>query len=517
MTAAPMQVRTLNSPGPISDAFLMSRAFLQIIVGPVGSAKTMTMLRKLRRIALQQGTILDQRGVRVRKARVGVIRETYPNIEKNTLPSWFRIHPESDGRFTWKAPYTHRLNLIQARDPDSGRTTEYCDFEAEFRAIGDKSVEEACRGWEINAVGIDEADLQPPELLSFLSGRVGRFSELDPSLVVDPTIVMALNAPYIDNWVYPLAFEKEFQDLMDPDLIEALNGRPLVEVFIQPGGREPNAENIHNLPKGYYPIQAGLNKHRPDYVARMIDNRPVPMQHGQPVNPQFDFQRHVRALEWDRSRMLVIGFDGGLTAAAVAGQRTADGHLRTLREAIAFLEHGKTLKKIGPTAFGQFVRAMLNDHFSDVHPDRIRLVGDPAAWAAKDRDDSEHDWILAFQKAIGLPANKAKTNREALRHEAIWQAMTNHDGYAIDPACKHLIRGHLGGYRYREARIAGSGNETRGHLEVADTIFTHGADAEQYVAVEGEHVISDIRGKPRRDRSRAVTNDSGFDVLRGRA
>lgn len=511
-----LQIRTLNSPGPISDAFLMSRAFLQIIVGPVGSAKSITMLRKLRRIALMQGTTLDQRGVRVRRARVGVIRESYPNLEKNTLPSWFRIHPESEGKFTWKAPYSHRLNLIQARDPDTGQTSEYCDFEAEFRAIGDKSVEEACRGWEINAVGIDEADLQPPELLSFLSGRVGRFSALDPSLVVDPTIIMALNAPYIDNWVYPLAFEKEFQDLLDPDLVEALGGRPLVEVFIQPGGRDPNAENLHNLPKGYYPIQAGLNKHRPDYVARMIDNRPVPMQHGQPVNPQFDYQRHVRPIAFDPKRMLIIGFDGGLTAAAVAGQRTVDGQLRTLREAVAFLEHGRILRKIGPTAFGQLVRSMLAEHFPDVDPDRIRFVGDPAAWSAKDRDDSEHDWILAFQKALGHRVHKAKTNKEGLRHEAIWRAQADHDGYAVDPACKHLIRGHLGGYRYREATIAGTVGEQRGHLQVADTIHTHVCDAEQYLAVEGEHVISDIRGKPRRDRARVVTNDSGFDVLRGR-
>jgi hypothetical protein len=509
-----MDVRRLNSPGPISDKFLMSRAFLQIIIGPVGSAKTMSMLRKLRRIALMQGTVLDQRGVARRRARVGVIRETYPNIEKNTLPSWFRIHPESDGKFTWKAPYTHRLNLIQKTDPETGRTTEYCDFEAEFRAIGDRSVEEACRGWEINAVGIDEADLQPPDLLSFLSGRVGRFSELDPSLVVDPTIIMSLNAPYVDNWVYALAYERELQDLVDPALQEALGDRPLIEVFIQPGGREPNAENLHNLPKGYYPIQAGLNKHRPDYVARMIDNKPVPMQHGQPVNPQFDFQRHVRPLEWDKSRMLVIGFDQGLTAAAVAGQRTVEGYLRSLREAVAFLEQGKSLRKIGPKAFGELVRAMLNEHFFDIEPARLRFVGDPAAWRARDNEDDERDWIRAFEKSLGHKVNRAKTNKQALRHEAVWQTMSTHDGYAVDPACKHLIRGHLGGYRYRDAQM--SSGETRGHLEVADTIYTHVCDAEQYLAVEGEHVISDIRGKPRRDARREIRNDSGFDVLRGR-
>jgi len=505
-----MVIRRLNSPGPISDRFLLSRAFVQIIIGPVGSAKTMTSLRKLRRIGMMQGGTRDARGRIRRRARVGVIRETYPSLEKNTLPSWFRIHEQDDG-FTWKAPYTHRLRLILAVDPVTGDASDYCEFEIEFRAIGDRSVEEACRGWEVNAVLIDEADLQPPDLLSFLSGRVGRFSELDPSRVVDPTIVMALNAPYIDNWIYPLAYENDFGNMVDPELLAALAGRPLVEVFLQPGGRDPAAENLHNLPKGYYTVQAALNKHRPDYVARMIDNKPVPMQHGQPVNPQFDFARHVRPIEFDPKRMLVVGFDQGLTASAVASQRTVEGQFRSLREAVSFLEEGRTLRKIGATAFGQMVRAMMAEHFPDVQPDRVRFVGDPAAWRAKDNEDDERDWVRAFEKALGHKAFKAKTNKAALRLEAVWKALSEHDGYAVDPACKHLIRGHLGGYRYQKARM--SDGETRGHLEIADTIFTHVCDAEQYAAVEGEHVISDIRGVPRQ--SGPVMLDSDFDVFAG--
>jgi hypothetical protein len=31
----------------------------------------------------------------------------------------------------------------------------------------------------------------------------------------------------------------------------------------------------------------------------MIDNKPVPMQFGQPVNPQFSYSEHVRELEYD--------------------------------------------------------------------------------------------------------------------------------------------------------------------------------------------------------------------------
>ncbi len=503
-----IETRVLNSPGPISDAFLLSRAFIKIIIGPVGSAKTMTALRALVEVAKRQKGRVDGRGVLWRKARVGVIRETYPNIEKNTLPSWFDVFPEELGKFTWKAPYTHRLQLILAEDED-GNAIDVVDFEIEFRAIGDRSVEEACRGWQVAAVMVDEADLQPPELLAFLTGRVGR-GGIDAAMMVDPQIILSLNAPYMDNWVYGLAIEKNLGEMTD-DLREVLGDRELLEVFIQPGGREPDAENLHNLPQGYYQVQAAANKHRPDYVARMIDNKFVPMQHGQPVNPQFDYRTHVRKLEWDRSRKLILGFDQGLFAAAVASQRTTMGHFRTLREAVMFREDGKTLAKIGPTAFGQMCKAMLNEHFFDLHPDMIRVVGDPAAWAASDREDSELDWIKAFRKALGLPVHRAKTNKAALRNEAIWRAMGERDGYAVDESCKHLIRGHLGGYHYRKAEI--SDGETRGHLEIADTIHTHVCDGEQYAALEGEHVIADIRGTPRGGAT--VRLDSNFDVFAG--
>lgn len=507
-----MDIRRLNSPGPVADRFMLSRAFVQVAIGPVGSAKTLTGLRKLRRIGQQQGGRRDANGVLWRKARVGVIRETYPNLEKNTLVSWFRLHPESDGKFTWKAPYTHKMRLILGVDPVTGQANDVCDFEIEFRAIGDRSVEEVCRGWEVVAVLIDEADLQPSALLSFLSGRVGRFSDLDPSMVVDPTIILCSNAPYMDNWLYELAYEDKFADLIDPALLEALDGRPLIEVFIQPGGRSPQAENLHNLPKGYYTIQAALNAHRPDYVARMIDNRPVPMQYGQPVYPKFDYERHVRPLEWDRNRMLVVGFDQGLTAAAVAAQRTAEGDFRALREAVAWLEQGKILRKIGPSAFGQLVRAMLNESFFDITPERIRFPGDPAAWRAKDNEDGDRDWVRAFEKGLGHKVHRAKTNKQLLRHEAIWLAQDREGGYAVDPDCKHLIRGHLGGYHYQKANL--SDGETRGHLTVADTIHTHVCDAEQYAAVEGEHIISEIQGRPR-SQGREYTNDSEFDVFSG--
>lgn len=500
-----MKTRVLNSPGPISDAFLLSRAFIAACIGPVGSGKTMTGLRKLVEIAKKQGGERDKRGVLWRKARVGVIRESYPNLEKNTLPSWFDIFPEEYGKFTWKAPYTHRLTLILDED-EAGNPIDCCDFEIEFRAIGDKSVEEATRGWQVVAVLVDETDLQPADLLAFLTGRVGR-GGIDAGRIVDPQIVLVSNMPYMENWFYKLAIDKDLDEI-DDDLKELIGGRELLEVFIQPSGLDPKAENLHNLRPGYYALQAAVNKHRPGYVARMIENKPVPMQHGQPVNPQFDFQEHVRPIEWDRSRPLIVGVDQGLNAAAVASQRLKMGEFRTLREAVMMQENG-LLAKIGPTNAGRMVRAMIAENFPELHPEMLRIVADPAAWSAADRADTEMDWVRAFEAGLGHKVRKAKTNVASLRNEAIWRAMDLRNHYAVDPSCKHLIRGHLGGYRYQKGEM--SEGEKRGHLTIADTQFTHVCDAEQYAAVEGEHVIADIRGKPRR--KRRVTVDSDFDVF----
>lgn len=507
----------LTSPGPVAEKFMRSRAFICVIIGPVGSGKTMAALQKGVRNGALQGARVDERGIRRRKGKCGVVRESYPSLDANTLPSWFNIMPKDYGHFSGKAPYKHSFQRVLRRD-GNGKPSDILDMEVEFRAIGDQGVEAATRGWEVNTAVVDEGDLQPGELISYLSGRVGRFSNLDPALVVDPQIIISSNAPFIDNYLYKLAIEKELggmADLADPELLVALEGRPLIECFIQPGGLEPGAENLHNLRggRGYYLLQQATNKHRPDYVDRMIHNKFVPVRHGLPVHPQFNYQEHVatETIPWNPRRKLIVGVDQGLFAAAVLTQRTNMGELRSLGEVVAFQEDGKALAKIGPTAFGKMVRAKIIERCPDIRPDQLRVVADPAAFAAGDRTDSEHDWVLAFQKALGFKVHRAKTNREQLRLEAQRKAMSDRGGYLVDPSCKHLIRGHLGGYHYRKAETANG--ETRGHLEIDDTIHTHVEDAEQYAAVEGEHVISDIRGRART--APTVRIDSHYNELEG--
>jgi hypothetical protein len=108
--------------------------------------------------------------------------------------------------------------------------------------------------------------------------------------------------------------------------------------------------------------------------------------------------------------------DQGLFAAAVALQRDADGRIAPLRERVFMREDGKALEKIGPTAFGKAVKAMLADHFPDVGS-WIRFVCDPAAFNAGDREDNEMDWVRAVEKVLGSKIHRAKSNSPQLRND----------------------------------------------------------------------------------------------------
>lgn len=506
--------QVLTSPGPVADAFMRSDAFICGIIGPVGSGKTMAALQKGLRIAAMQGGKRNAQGVLVRKARVGIIRESYPSIDSTILKSWFNIIPREYGHFSGKAPYTHSFAKVLKRDAD-GQPVDILEVEYEFRAIGDQTVEQACRGWEVIVVIVDEADLQPPELAAFLTGRVGR-GQMDPDLVKLPTIILSLNMPDIDNHAYQLLVERDMSWLTEDDrdaLGKVLNGRKLIDCFIQPGGMEPEAENLHNLPggRGYYVIQVAANRHRPGYVDRMVHNKPVPLMFGLPVNPGFVHREHVGKVTWDRRFKLIVGVDQGNFCAAVEGFRNEYGQIRTCGEVVNTAPDGRSLLKVGPSFFGKKLRSYLLGKYPGLRPEHIRVVGDPAMFLASDSPKDVQDWRIAFQSALGFPVHRAKTNKAALRNEAIWKAQAERGGYLVDDSARHLIRAHSGGYRWQKETL-GTG-ETRGDLTIADTVYTHVADAEQYMALEGEHVVEDIRGRKRQAGGPTLRFDTDFDIF----
>lgn len=534
--------RVLDMVGPVAARFFESRAFLAGIIGPVGSGKTITCCQKLLAIAVKQKPRVRKRdGLKMRKARIGVIRDTYPNLDANVLSSWFKVVPEERGKFVWDAPRRHNFRVILATDPRTGAPTDVCDVEAEFRAIGDKSVEAVTRGWEINAAWVNEYDTAPGELLSYLSGRVGRFSDLDPRLVVDPQIIVDLNMPDIDNHAYKTLIDEDFSLGDDPELLAALNGRPLVETFLQPGAREPGAENLRNLPPGYYALQIALNKSKRNYIDRMIDNKPVPLQHGQPVYPEFNFHQHLAdVVEYDPSRTLIVGMDAGLTPAAVFVQRDSLGQLRVLAELCVFPEGDEALSGVGPTRFGQAVARFIAERFPSIQLERkpvatlhriatgsggasatfrefdrekdIEFWCDPSAKDGTDKSGNEKSWLQIVSAQIHRPIKPARTNQLHVRLEAVRRPMValidgQHPGFVMAKECKVLRRGFVAGYHYQRVAVGGDGTG-RFDSEPRKNMFSHVQDALQYAAMADGAAVAEILGKQQR-KGRAAARAAG--------
>ena len=418
-------VRQLKRIGPVADAYIRSRAFIQGIMGPVGSGKTIASSQKMLLLAARQKGVVNDDGVIVRKSRFAFIRDTYPNLDRNTIPSWWKIVPKEMGEFIGSSPRIHRFSMILAKDRETGRPTDIAQVEVEFRAIGNDSVEDALRGLEVTAAFVNEADRTAPDILTYLAGRVGRFGDLDPTLVVDPCILLDLNGNDDENWTYKVLVA----EALDPATKEALalisGGRPLVEYFEQPeaidenGKVNPKAENIHNLPPGYYERQYALAKMRGDqnYIDRMLRSKFVPLRNGMVVFPEYIDKLHSSEFEAISGLPLVVWADQGLLGAVLIAQ-PVKGQLRVLEEISNVFESANdqiVVQRMGGEALGQITRQLLNLKYAEY--ELADAVCDPAG-AAGEGAINFKSWRQDFQKGLGHRVRKAKVPRNAIAPQA---------------------------------------------------------------------------------------------------
>lgn len=233
-----------------------SSAKVQILNGPVGSGKTTAVMIKLIRLASKQqpstcDTInLNGEVRKVRKFKVCCVRDTYRQLWKTTLKSWWKRIPKEAGEFVGSegGPASHRILFAQ----DDGTVV---DFLIEFIAIGENSVEDVLRGYEPTCFYLNEADLLAKEVYTYSRGRAGRYPDMSEGGPTWYGVLMDCNAPELTNWLFQDVFMK----------------RPAsVDLYIQPSGLSSEAENVPNLPKGYYEDQIADNDDF--YVDRMVKN-----------------------------------------------------------------------------------------------------------------------------------------------------------------------------------------------------------------------------------------------------
>lgn len=478
-----------EAPGPIAEAFLCSTARVQAIMGPIGSGKTgANLLKHVYNALAQRPSTRDG----IRKYRLCVVRDTYRQLWQSTIKSWWRWVPRELGTWTGEkdGPATH---VIRFR-PDDNILIELI---VDFVAIGEHKVEDVLRGYEPTAFYINEADLCAIEVLHFARGRAGRYPTMDEGGPSWWGVTLDLNAPDIDSELYKLLFEDRPEGF---------------EVFIQPGGRDPQAENLKNLPPGYYADQASG---QPDwYIRRMIDNKPAPSRGGKPVHPEFNDLRHVAStpLQFVRGLPLRLGLDAGGHPAAAFCQHMPNTQWRGIDELLA---EGGT----GPRRFGDDLNARLKELAPGLRREDIEAFCDPSAAFGADKKAGEDNWIEIVEKHTGLriraaPTNKMIPRREAQRIHLVRTVDGTQPGFVLSPKCKAWRKALNSGFRYRRLNVPG---DTRYSDEPEKNDSSHIAEAGEYALLGGD-AYAEVMGRRRQGEQQhrqttAITDD---DIARGR-
>ena len=453
---------------------MASTARVQILNGPIGSGKTTTALMKGIGLARRQRASTQDREayggqmLPVRKFRLCVVRDTYRQLWKTTLPSWFKRVPRDVGEFVGSenAPARHDVTFI----PGDGTAVR---LSVDFIAIGENAAEDVLRGYEPTAFYLNEADLLSREVFTYAFGRTGRYPDMSEGGPTWHGVLMDANAPEETSWL--------FEDMFRPSADELRAAG--VELFRQPSGLSPQAENLDNLPAGYYTAQAAIQPAW--YVARMIENKPGYSRAGKPVYPEFNDALHVpgSALAPVPGLPLILGLDAGLNPACAATQRLPNGRRLVLGELVA--ETGT-----GPLRFSDSLNQWLNERFPNVRT--IIAYADPSAAYGADVRGGEQSWIEIVGERTKLRVRAAPTNKLIPRLEAVRRPLTRlidgQPGFQLSPTCKVLREGFNSGYRYRKRQ----GTETDFDDVPDKNKFSHPHDALQY-AMSGDGEDAEIR------------------------
>jgi hypothetical protein len=204
---------------PTCRQFVGSDDFVRCIIGPVGSGKSTACNREIGRRALRQRKSPDG----LRHTRWAIIRNTYGQLRDTTRKTFEKWVPAQLGKWHEQA-FTFEMKFADVR------------AEVMFRALDRPEDVRKLLSLELTGAYINEGREIPKAVLDVLETRVGRFPAQDDGGPTWSGIWMDTN-PWHSRHQLAKLFAKNL---------------PGYRSFRQPGGRSPNAENVENLPRGYY-------------------------------------------------------------------------------------------------------------------------------------------------------------------------------------------------------------------------------------------------------------------------
>lgn len=424
------------TPTRTVELFMSDNSKMRVLMGPVGSGKSVgSSFEIIRRASEQQP---DERGIR--KSRFAVVRETARQLADTTIKTfldWFPPGPCGNFMRTTKT-YFFKVGDVEC--------------EIMFRALDDADDVANLNSLELTGAWFNECRDIHPEIMDAMSKRVGRYPSKKDGGPTWYGMWGDTNPPTMDSWWY---YQMEGLDPAD-GVSPNNNGWA---VFKQPSGRSPYAENIENLPEGYYDTQGRSE----EYIRVYIDGEYGLSSSGMPVykyfRPDYHIARKPVLFTANGIRPIVVGMDLGLTPAAAIGQQDPRGRALVLDELVSF-----------DMGVQRFVRTMLKPRiYERFGTSPILVVVDPAGVQRAQTDERSAVDII---KAEGLKVIPAKTNSVAARINAVddylMRQVDGDPGFLMDPRCSRLKAAMMGGYRYK---VKGDGDiEKNKHSHVAEAL-----------------------------------------------
>lgn len=455
----------LNPLGPVAGAFCLDNHRASVIMGPVGSAKTTAAAMRLARHAYEQRPFSSAGGPPTAYTRWAIVRNTGPQLQDTTIKSWKKLFPENVyGEFKTTAKTQHWK--FRPRGCDYNVDAEFI-----FRALDDEDDVANLLSLEVTGFWFNEIREINTSILAHAGRRAGRYPGGD------------MGGCTWRGWIgdtNPWPFTSEYHEMFVTNLREGY------AYFKQPGGMDPDAENLENLEQTPetlalpYDSPARREQGRTYYINALQDysKEEADMyvhckygasRSGQPCYPTYNDNTHCQKVVYDPKAPLIIGYDNtGRNPAAIVSQKSFNGQWRLLFEYVE--------QNMGLEAHAKNLKRLLHDEFPGFKIEKITC--DPAGRARDARDVDSRMIIAAI--FVGVTVLNARTNDMTTRLKAVEDVLgrlvNGEPALLLDPKCKTLRAACISEYHFRKLKVAGAArfaeepNKTHPHGDIAEAL-----------------------------------------------
>lgn len=419
---------------PTIRRFSESDTFMRGLMGPFGSGKSTGCLVEILNRAHAQEPASDG----IRRSRWAVVRNTYPQLRDTTIRTVMDWLPQRDFGTYRKADHEY---LVDAFDG--------VEIELLFRALDRPDHISNLLSLELTGAWVNEAREVPWSVIDALQGRVGRYPSKRDGGATWYGIIMDTNPPDdLSGWY------RYFEERLPAN----------AEVFKQPSGLSDEAENLPNLPDGYYDnLSTGKDD---EFVKVYVHGQYGFVVEGRPVYPEYNDNTHCKPCGPVDGIAIRRGWDFGLTPACTFSQLQTNGRWFVFDELCA--------ERAGIDRFSDEVLEHCAQRYSGAE---FEDSGDPAGSQKAQTDEKTCFQILRGKNVRIEPGEISLLRIESVR-KPLGTMFDGAPGFQLDPSCRMLRRGFIGGYNYRRMQVSAE----KYHDKPDKNAYSHPHEALQYDA-----------------------------------